>query len=169
MRGDRKARRPDHPDGQPAALTKGRAARPMTTRKSTTVSSARLKQPVIIHWLGEMFRPGTGPAIWGNADHYKAMDTAVAVESRANAAKVDGVKVSLLDKEKEIVFRPAVLPKGVRMYTGDGLQLRGIDRRAMRKAIRMPCSAIFRLRIAPAAAAAAFGGPWTRGDTKYLP
>jgi hypothetical protein len=35
-----------------------------------------------------------------------------------NAAKVDGVKVSLLDKDKEIVMRRR-LPKGVRMYTGD--------------------------------------------------
>jgi hypothetical protein len=36
----------------------------------------------------------------------------------ANRAKVDGVKVSLLDREKEIAMRRR-LPKGVRMYTGD--------------------------------------------------
>jgi hypothetical protein len=35
-----------------------------------------------------------------------------------NAAKVDGIKISLLDKDKEIVMRRR-LPKGVRMYTGD--------------------------------------------------
>jgi hypothetical protein len=36
----------------------------------------------------------------------------------ANAAKVDGIKISLLDKQKEIDMRRR-LPKGVRMYTGD--------------------------------------------------
>jgi hypothetical protein len=37
---------------------------------------------------------------------------------RRNAAKNDGIKISLLSKEKEIVMRRK-LPKGVRMYTGD--------------------------------------------------
>ena len=37
---------------------------------------------------------------------------------RANAAKVDGVKISLLDADKEIALRRR-LPPGVRMYTGD--------------------------------------------------
>jgi Protein of unknown function (DUF993) len=36
----------------------------------------------------------------------------------AHAAKVDGIKLSLLDKDKEISLR-ARLPEGVRMYTGD--------------------------------------------------
>eukprot|EP01031_Cornospumella_fuschlensis_P007791 gene7791-9635_t len=53
------------------------------------------------------------------ADHVQtaAMETALAV-IRAHAAKVDGVKISLLDDQKEIVMRRR-LPKGVRMYTGD--------------------------------------------------
>ena len=38
--------------------------------------------------------------------------------STANAGKVDGVKISLLDKEREIAMRRR-LPAGVRMYTGD--------------------------------------------------
>jgi hypothetical protein len=37
---------------------------------------------------------------------------------RRNAATVDGIKVSLLDKTKEIAMR-RLLPPGVRMYTGD--------------------------------------------------
>jgi len=37
---------------------------------------------------------------------------------RRNAAKVDGIKISLLDKDKEIAMRRR-LPEGVRMYTGD--------------------------------------------------
>ena len=74
------------------------------------------KTPVIIHWLGEMFDPALA-GYWGHADHHKAMDVALAV-IKANAAKVDGVKVSLLDKQKEVDMRRG-LPKGVRMYTGD--------------------------------------------------
>jgi len=74
------------------------------------------KEPVIIHWLGEMFDPALA-GYWGHADHHKAMDVAVDA-IRANAAKVDGVKVSLLDKQKEIDMRRK-LPAGVRMYTGD--------------------------------------------------
>jgi hypothetical protein len=74
------------------------------------------KEPVIIHWLGEMFDPALA-GYWGHADHHQAMDVALAV-IKANAAKVDGVKVSLLDKQKEVDMRRG-LPKGVRMYTGD--------------------------------------------------
>jgi hypothetical protein len=77
---------------------------------------SQAKEPVIIHWLGEMFDPALA-GYWGNADHMLAMQTAIAVVN-AHAAKVDGVKVSLLDKEKEIVMRRQ-LAKGVRMYTGD--------------------------------------------------
>ncbi|MDB5373522.1 MAG: dihydrodipicolinate synthase family protein [Belnapia sp.] len=75
-----------------------------------------LAQPAIIHWLGEMFDPALD-GYWGNADHYQAMETALAV-IQANAGKVDGVKISLLDKEKEITMRRR-LPEAVRMYTGD--------------------------------------------------
>jgi 3-hydroxyisobutyrate dehydrogenase-like beta-hydroxyacid dehydrogenase len=77
---------------------------------------SQVKQPVMIHWLGEMFDPALA-GYWGSGDHMEAMKTAVAV-IRANAAKVDGVKISLLDKDKEIVMRRQ-LPAGVRMYTGD--------------------------------------------------
>jgi hypothetical protein len=45
------------------------------------------------------------------------MDTALGVIA-ANASKVDGIKISLLDKDKEIAMRRR-LPEGVRMYTGD--------------------------------------------------
>ena len=76
----------------------------------------QVTQPVIIHWLGEMFDPALA-GYWGNADHMEAMETALDVLA-ANAAKVDGVKISLLDDRKEILMRRR-LPKGVRMYTGD--------------------------------------------------
>lgn len=71
---------------------------------------------MIIHWLGEMFDPAL-EGYWGNADHMAAMKTCLDV-LEAHAAKVDGIKISLLSKEKEIVMRRQ-LPKGVRMYTGD--------------------------------------------------
>ena len=45
------------------------------------------------------------------------MDTALAVIN-AHAKKVDGVKISLLDKDKEIIMRRR-LASGVRMYSGD--------------------------------------------------
>ena len=77
---------------------------------------SQVKEPVIIHWLGEMFDPALA-GYWGNADHMQAMDAAVAAINR-NSAKVDGVKVSLLDKDKEIAMRRRLAP-GVKMYTGD--------------------------------------------------
>ncbi|MCX7372556.1 MAG: dihydrodipicolinate synthase family protein, partial [Alphaproteobacteria bacterium] len=75
-----------------------------------------VRQPVIIHWLGEMFDPALD-GYWGYADHMAAMEVALNV-IHAHAAKVDGVKISLLDDQKEIAMRRR-LPKGVRMYTGD--------------------------------------------------
>jgi len=76
----------------------------------------QVSQPVIIHWLGEMFDPALD-GYWGRADHLEAMDVCLEV-LHAHADKVDGIKVSLLDKDKEIAMRRR-LPDGVRMYTGD--------------------------------------------------
>jgi hypothetical protein len=77
---------------------------------------SQAKEPVMIHWLGEMFDPALA-GYWGAADHMAAMETALGIIN-AHAAKVDGVKISLLDKDKEIVMRRR-LATGVRMYTGD--------------------------------------------------
>jgi hypothetical protein len=74
------------------------------------------RQPVVLHWLGDMFDPAlTG--YWGTADIDRAMDTALGIIA-AHPDKVDGIKISLLDKDKEIAMRRR-LPPGVRMYTGD--------------------------------------------------
>ena len=78
--------------------------------------SSQVREPVIIHWLGDMFDPALA-GYWGTHDLDAAMDTAVSIIN-ANAAKVDGVKISLLDKDKEIAMRRRLAP-GVRMYTGD--------------------------------------------------
>ena len=77
---------------------------------------SQAKQPVVLHWLGDMFDPAL-KGYWGNVDADQAMDTALAVIA-AHPDKVDGIKISLLDKDKEIAMRRR-LPKGVRMYTGD--------------------------------------------------
>jgi len=74
------------------------------------------KEPVIIHWLGDMFDPALA-GYWGTGDLDAAMDTCVSIIN-SHAEKVDGVKISLLDKDKEIAMRRR-LDKRVRMYTGD--------------------------------------------------
>jgi hypothetical protein len=77
---------------------------------------SQVKEPVIIHWLGDMFDPALA-GYWGHRGLDEAMAVCADVLLR-NAAKVDGIKVSLLDKEREIALRRR-LPPGVRMYTGD--------------------------------------------------
>jgi len=75
-----------------------------------------VSKPVILHWLGDMFDPAlTG--YWGYKDLDQAMDVCLRIIEK-NADKIDGIKISLLDAEKEITMRRK-LPKGVRMYTGD--------------------------------------------------
>jgi Protein of unknown function (DUF993) len=74
------------------------------------------REPVIIHWLGDMFDPALA-GYWGSRDAAAAMDTAVDILN-ANASKIDGVKISLLDKDREIEMRRRLRP-GIRMYTGD--------------------------------------------------
>jgi hypothetical protein len=77
---------------------------------------SQAKQPVVLHWLGEMFDPALA-GYWGSSDVEQAMDTALGIIA-AHPDKVDGIKISLLDKDKEIAMRRR-LPAGVRMYTGD--------------------------------------------------
>src|SRR5881392_2812082 len=77
---------------------------------------SQVREPVIIHWLGDMFDPALAN-YWGTSNLDQAMDAAVGVIN-ANASKVDGVKVSLLDKQREIDMRHR-LDENVKMYTGD--------------------------------------------------
>lgn len=77
---------------------------------------SQAKEPVVLHWLGDMFDPALA-GYWGSADVDRAMDTALGIIA-GHAGKVDGIKISLLDKDKEIAMRRR-LPAGVRMYTGD--------------------------------------------------
>ena len=77
---------------------------------------SQVRQPVIIHWLGDMFDPALA-GYWGSTDADAAMEVALAVIN-GHASRIDGVKISLLDKDKEIAMRRR-LASGVRMYTGD--------------------------------------------------
>jgi hypothetical protein len=77
---------------------------------------SQVAEPVIIHWLGDMFDPALAN-YWGTQNLDEAMEVAVGVIN-ANAAKVGGVKVSLLDKQREIDMRRR-LDKNIKMYTGD--------------------------------------------------
>ena len=92
------------------------ARSPDDYQKVYSLVLARVKRPVIIHWLGEMFDPQLA-GYWGEKDTGRAMNVALAVTA-ANPAKIDGIKISLLDRQKEIDMRRR-LPAGVRMYTGD--------------------------------------------------
>ncbi len=76
----------------------------------------QLKQPAILHWLGEAFDPSLA-GYWGGGNVAECMSSCVEIIAD-NAAHVDGVKISLLDAGLEIEMRRR-LPKGVRMYTGD--------------------------------------------------
>jgi len=77
---------------------------------------SQVREPVIIHWLGDMFDPALA-GYWGSSDMDRATETCLAI-LHEHAAKVDGLKISLLDQGREIAMRRR-LPKGVRMYTGD--------------------------------------------------
>jgi len=120
---------------------------------------AQVKRPVIIHWLGEMFDPQLA-GYWGEKDHGRAMSVALEV-IEANRTKVDGIKISLLDRQKEIDMRRR-LPERVRMYTGDDFNYAELiegDKRGHSDALLGIFDA-----IAPAASAAL--GRLAEGDAK---
>ncbi|MER7246291.1 dihydrodipicolinate synthase family protein [Kribbella sp. NPDC000426] len=106
-------------------------------------------KPVILHWLGPMFDPAL-EGYWGSASFESAADTVVGLIND-NAAKVDGVKISLLDASYEVALRNR-LPEGVRLYTGDDFNypelLRGDENRHSDALLGIFAA------IAPAAAAA---------------
>jgi Protein of unknown function (DUF993) len=76
----------------------------------------QLDRPAILHWLGDMFDPALA-GYWGSHDLDEAADVVLSIID-AHADKVDGIKVSLLDAQREVDLRRR-LPEGVRLYTGD--------------------------------------------------
>jgi Protein of unknown function (DUF993) len=67
-------------------------------------------RPVLLHWLGEAFDPALA-GYWGT-------DETVELIIAEHADRIDGIKMSLLDADREIALRRR-LPSTVRMYTGD--------------------------------------------------
>jgi hypothetical protein len=76
----------------------------------------QVSSPVILHWLGDMFDPALA-GYWGSSDVEEAMRTCLDV-MRRHEARIDGIKISLLDAGREIDMRRR-LPASIRMYTGD--------------------------------------------------
>ncbi|GAA5148122.1 dihydrodipicolinate synthase family protein [Pseudonocardia eucalypti] len=78
----------------------------------------QVRGPVLLHWLGPMFDPALA-GYWGGAgaDLDAATESFLAIVA-GHPDKIDGVKVSLLDAEREVAIRRR-LPAGVRCYTGD--------------------------------------------------
>jgi hypothetical protein len=77
---------------------------------------SQVSAPVMLHWLGDMFDPALA-GYWGARDLDAATKTFVSLV-HTHASVIDGVKVSLLDAEREIRLRE-LLPATVRVYTGD--------------------------------------------------
>jgi hypothetical protein len=77
---------------------------------------SQLRQPALIHWLGEVFDPALA-GYWGHADLDGAMAECLEIIV-SHQDKVEGLKLSLLDQKLEISMR-ARLPEGVHMFTGD--------------------------------------------------
>ena len=89
-----------HGRGSKAAST----SRGATTRVATSSDDYRTvyrdvlaacDEPIILHWLGEMFDPALA-GYWGSSSFEATMETALAVVEE-NASKVDGIKISPIE------------------------------------------------------------------------
>ena len=74
------------------------------------------RDKIILHWLGEAFDPALG-GYWGSRDVTTATNTFLDL-IKDHGARIDGVKVSLLDAAHEAGLR-ARMPAWVKVYTGD--------------------------------------------------
>lgn len=74
------------------------------------------RDPVLLHWLGPMFDPALS-GYWGAEDLDEATQNFLSLLFELTD-KIEGVKVSLLDKRREIVLREK-LPPGIKLFTGD--------------------------------------------------
>ncbi|HEY6208790.1 MAG TPA: DUF993 family protein [Gemmatimonadales bacterium] len=102
-----------------ASRALARAARsPDDYRRVYGTVLREVSRPVILHWLGDMFDAELA-GYWGARDVGEAMDVCLGI-IREHRTKVDGIKISLLDAQREVEMRSR-LPEGVRMYTGDDL------------------------------------------------
>ncbi|KQS69858.1 hypothetical protein ASG39_21985 [Rhizobium sp. Leaf371] len=84
---------------------------------------SQTKDKVVLHWLGDMFDPQL-LGYWGSTDFEPALDCALRIITE-NAGKVEGIKISLLEHEKEIALRDR-LPEAVLCFTGDDFNYAGL-------------------------------------------
>ena len=129
-------RRPHHPDGEPRARARARASPDDYLRRlrPRAVAGARAGDPALARRRCSILRsPATGVTRRPASAGHRAYVSATVI--RANAAKVDGIKVSLLDDAREIALRGA--PAGRRAHVHRRrLQLRRADRRRRKRALR---------------------------------
>lgn len=72
--------------------------------------------PVLLHWLGAAFDPALN-GYWGSTDLDHAGESVLEL-IHSNPGKVAGLKLSVLDRDFEVMLRRR-LPATVRMFTGD--------------------------------------------------
>jgi hypothetical protein len=77
---------------------------------------AQVEGPVMLHWLGDAFDPQLS-GYWGSTALDSAADALLEI-IELEPTKIEGVKISILDAERERNLR-ARMPPGVRVYTGD--------------------------------------------------
>lgn len=77
---------------------------------------SQTRDKVVLHWLGDMFDPQL-KGYWGSENFETALDTVLSIIEE-NRAKVEGIKISLLDNTYEIALRNR-LPDDVLCFTGD--------------------------------------------------
>ncbi len=94
----------------------GIAASPDDYRKVYGRILSQTKDKVVLHWLGDMFDPQL-KGYWGSENFETALDTVLSIIEE-NKAKVEGIKISLLDNACEVALRNR-LPDGVLCFTGD--------------------------------------------------
>jgi hypothetical protein len=113
----REAGRQAHRHGQPRAGPRGQSPADYERVYDRILSQA--KQPVVLHWLGDMFDPALA-GYWGTRNVDAAMDTALGIIART-PSKVDGIKISCSTRTRKspCAACPQQAAPGVRMYTGD--------------------------------------------------
>ena len=117
------------------------------------------ERPVILHWLGEAFDPALR-GYWGGGFDDAAATVLELIDR--SGGQVDGVKLSVLDADREVWLRRR-LPSGVRLYTGDDFNYASLIRGDADGSHSDALLGAFAAITAPAAAGAGRAGPGRPG------